>query len=79
MNKDHFVEWLQAQKGFDLKSSRDVMSRLNRATKFVNLSNKTDIEMLIFKLSSNAEFKMLNPCVKSQLKRALRLADEFGR
>ena len=71
-----FKEWLIQEKQYSPKASMDVQSRLRRALSF---SHEPEISTeTIGKMESNIEFKDLSACVKSQLRRGVRLFIEFN-
>jgi len=76
-DKSNFQEWLIDEKGFEIKSARDVLSRLKRVSSLFNVNFNKSIDKIIFDVSSNDKFKELSPSVKSQLKRSVLLYKEF--
>lgn len=70
-----FNEWLMQEKGFSLKVSHDIASRLKRVQKFLD-TDKIH-EGSLSGLEAISEFKDLSMSVKSQLRRAIRLYNEF--
>lgn len=73
MENDSFVSWLIEKKGLRKKSARDVISRIKRVKKFVNLIKKSTAEKIINDLNSDKRFCRLSVAVKSQMRRAVRL------
>lgn len=69
-----FKEWLKKEKGYSEKSARDVQSRLKRATTFLKDKEK---ENPIAELENINEFKALSISVKSQLRKSIKLHNEF--
>ena len=55
------------------RSCRDVVSRLKRVTKFIDIDSSLPDDELLFRLGTTTEFKKLTSPVKSQLKRAVKL------
>ena len=70
-----FIEWLQKEKNYKEKTSHDVVSRLKRVKQFLG-SVDEPIEALN-RIESNKDFKCLTHSVRSQLRKALRLYDEY--
>ena len=71
-----FTCWLENKKGFSHKSAQDVCSRLRR---IVILSNKTDINSIkSLDFETNNTFQSLSLTVKSQLRRAYKLYQEYS-
>ena len=77
MNYEEFYEWLKCNRGMGDRSSKDVISRLKRVVKISNL-NSNNLEMLtINNLESSKDYSCLSIYIKSQLKRAVILYNEF--
>ena len=70
-----FKEWLMEEKQYSDRASRDVQSRLKRALSFTG-EKKVSLETLE-QIEANVNFKGLSISVKSQLRRAVRLYDEY--
>ncbi len=70
-----FNEWLEKEKGFSLRASHDAMSRLKRVQKLLETNEIT--AKSLDKLEKVAEFKTLSMSVKSQLRRTIRLYNEY--
>ncbi len=70
-----FREWLMKEKNYSDRASRDVQSRLKRALGYAGDSSVCPDTMT--KLEANSEFKGLSMSVKSQMRRAIRLHNEF--
>lgn len=71
----NFGEWLQKEKGFTQKAAHDAVSRLKRTQTILDTTEiPTDA---VQQLESNAAFKELSICVKSQLKRTSKLYLEY--
>lgn len=79
MNEEYvnFREWLQDTKSLTKNSAEDVVSRIKRAKKIMELDVPIDIETLLFHFMGKPAFKDLTETVKSQLKRAIKLYKEF--
>lgn len=70
-----FREWLIKEKKYSVRASRDVQSRLKRA---LLLSGEKEITLeIIAKIEANTEFKRLSMSVKSQIRRAVKLYQEY--
>lgn len=72
-----FQEWLQNECKMKSKSSRDVISRLRRASNYVDLSNDKPCDEYLYNMALNPEFKLIKPSVQSQLRRSIRLFKQF--
>lgn len=72
-----FVCWLRENEGLKEKSARDVLSRLKRASKIVDLSQRIPDEDLLFEISKTPEFKKMSMSVRSQIKRAIKLYRKY--
>ncbi|KJD46809.1 DNA cytosine methyltransferase [Paenibacillus terrae] len=72
-----FQEWLQNKCEMKSRSSRDVISRLRRASNYVDLSNDKSCDECLYHMSLNPEFKLIKPSVQSQLRRSIRLYKQF--
>lgn len=68
-----FKAWLMGKNSLGDKSARDVLSRLKRVSKYVDISSFDSADETIFALDSNRQFRELEMTVKSQLRRAVRL------
>lgn len=77
MQTDKFMNWVSEKYKMGDKSARDVVSRLKRVTKYVDVDLPITDEELIFKLEITEEFKNLSMTVKSQLKRSIKLYREY--
>lgn len=70
-----FKDWLMTEKNYSDRASRDVQSRIKRALAFTDeaeISPET-----LSKIETNTEFKGLSMSVKSQLRRGIRLYNEY--
>ncbi len=72
-----FSDWLISVKNFQKKSSFDVISRLRRVQKYVEINKKEDLSSIIKRLDRSNQFNELSLSVKSQLKRAIKLHKEY--
>lgn len=70
------TQWLMDEKKYSRNGAKDVVSRLNRISKFIPLPDKVD-DYALFVLEQNESFRQLSVSVKSQLRRAMRLLGEF--
>lgn len=76
MNLNDFSGWLVSAKAMSERSARDVASRLRRAMGIAKCDGLD--KQLSTKLEANADFAGFTPCVKSQLRRAITLFNEFA-
>lgn len=74
---DDFKSWLDANLNFTSRSLGDIASRLNRARKYVPKIESLGVEKAMIELDKNEDFKNLDMCVKSQLKRSVKLYYEY--
>lgn len=70
-----FSEWLEDVRGFSHKVSHDIVSRLRRVLQIVG-KNKISKDTITV-LETKGEFNSLSMCVKSQLRRSIRLYMEY--
>lgn len=75
MNSD-FSNWLAVQ-GFSVRVQSDILSRLKRASTFINVDAQKREDSALMNLGRNADFEKLSTSVKSQIRRAVRLFFEF--
>lgn len=73
----NFKAWLMNNKGLKERSAKDVLSRVKRVSKFVNVRMKVAENDLLNLLEKNSEFAVLSKYVRPQMKRALVLFREF--
>lgn len=71
----NFSEWLEKEKGMSHKSSHDAASRLKRASIILGVDDMSGMD--VKKLEEKESFRALSITVKSQLRRAVRLYEEF--
>ena len=75
MNYEGFLEWLKTEKNMSERSTRDTVSRIKRALRIIS---KDSVETsTIEKLNASPEFLKLSMFIKSQLRRAVALYQEF--
>jgi len=77
MNWDEFRNWLIQTLGFKKKSAIDVVSRVKRISKFIDIDSKIDQEDLRNQLNDNIEYSALSKFVRPQLRRAALLYWQF--
>lgn len=76
INKVSFTTWLTEEKKYSLRSAKDVLSRIKRADSICKITNIPDAKYL-FDLEQSDCFDDLSIAVKSQIKRAANLYNEF--
>ena len=71
-----FYDWLVTEKNMSNRAAKDVLSRCKRVCSLLNIQeiNKDSLNELL----SNERFRSCSMFIKSQLKRAIVLALEFG-
>lgn len=70
-----FREWLMKEKQYSERASRDVQSRIKRA---LSLVNESEISCdTLSNVESTMEFTGLSMSVKSQIRRAIKLYQEY--
>lgn len=77
MNYEGFLEWLKTEKNMSERSARDTVSRIKRALRIV--SGVEVDTTTIDKLNEAPEFLKLSMFIKSQLRRAVTLYQEFAK
>lgn len=75
MDEQIFLTWLHDTKHLEFRSARDVISRLRRAFNILD-TQEVSSESLT-ELEKSDEFKGLSITVRSQLRRAINLYNEF--
>lgn len=75
---ENFKEWLMQNKKMKHRSARDVISRVKRVSKYVNVKMNVDDSDLVNLLEKNSEFSKLSKFVRPQMRRALILYREFN-
>lgn len=78
-NLEYFREWLSDTHGFNERSAGSVLSRLKRTRKLLGNRRFSDHRDAAHELNKNPDFGVLSPSVRSQLRRALELYEEFAR
>jgi len=78
MDNAAFQYWLTNSVGLQLKSARDVVSRVRRASKYVDLDLEIGNDKLIDLLQKNPAYEKLSMYVRSQLRRAVLLYREYN-
>ena len=76
MELEKFRKWLIEVIGYKKKTAGDVVSRIHRVRKMINLPEQIE-PILMFQLQQNEDYRKLSHSVKSQLKKALLLLSEF--
>ena len=71
-----FVDWLKTSKNFTSRAAGDIVSRINRANKILPIDDRS-VETYLTLLDANSAFRRIKPGVQSQIKRALRLYEEY--
>ena len=71
-----FYDWLLNEKKLSQRAAKDVISRYKRIIKLLNIDEIDTFT--IEKLNTNAEFVETSMFIKSQLRRACSLWNEFG-
>lgn len=77
MNNSRLLEWLINEKNMSVRSAKDVISRCGRVCRMLNINSigKDTLE----NLQRNDEFEYSSMFIKSQLKRAVILYNEFDK
>jgi len=75
MDFSGFYDWLVNEKSMSTRSAKDVLSRCRRICKYID-SNDIDSKTIDL-LNSNAAFNNQTMFIKSQLRRAVVLWNEF--
>jgi DNA (cytosine-5)-methyltransferase 1 len=75
LNKDGFTSWLVSDKEYTKRSAGDVFSRLRRADSICAL--KEPDSRYLFELEHTNVFASLSPSVRSQIKKAVHLYEEY--
>ncbi|MES9782042.1 MULTISPECIES: hypothetical protein [Bacillus cereus group] len=83
MELELFNTWLIEHRGMKEKSAKDVISRLNRVLKLIDLEldafnrEKVSYDKIVDSLIQSSEFMQFSGSVKSQLKRSIKLYEEY--
>lgn len=75
-NKDSFLRWLMNSQNFSQRSAKDTLSRIRRADKIYHLDGAPD-DSYCYALQQSKEYNELSTSVRSQIKRALTLYNNF--
>lgn len=76
MNQE-FSSWLKLSKGFSEAAAKDVKSRFKRVLSICQFEDRGDVSTTLFILSQQEIFKNLSVSVRSQLRRSVKLYDEY--
>lgn len=77
MGSAELLEWLINEKNMSIRSAKDVISRCGRVCRMLNIDS-IDSDTLE-SLQSNDKFEESSMFIKSQLKRAVTLYNEFDK
>ena len=77
MGSTELLEWLINEKNMSIRSAKDVISRCGRVCRMLNIDS-IDSDTLE-NLQSNDTFEESSMFIKSQLKRAVTLYNEFDK
>jgi len=81
LNRDteqRFRKWIETNQTFsNPRSAGNVVSRLRRVAKHVDIDAKVPDPHLFAELETKADFEKSSPSVRSQLKKALRCYRQF--
>lgn len=69
-----FSYWISENKNYSSPVIKDIISRLKRADKILNFSHDSNY---LKELSQNSEFNQLGSSIKSQIKKSVKLYNEF--
>lgn len=69
-----FKKWLDKNTPYTEATKRDIISRLRRAEKICEINENP---ICLFYLSQNKAFMILNVSVKSQMKKAVRIYQQY--
>lgn len=75
MDNNMIINWLVSVKGFSTRGAKDVVFRINRVKKL--LDSDVISEHSINELERNESFVRCTVSIKSQMRRAIRLACEY--
>ena len=76
MDYSGFCDWLIKSKGMSVRSARDVISRCKRICSFLSVEQIENLS--VQDLNENETFMKQSMFVKSQLRRAISLWNEYG-
>ena len=77
MESAELLEWLMSEKNMNIRSAKDVISRCGRVCRMLN-TDSIDSDTLE-NLQNNDKFEESSMFIKSQLKRAVALYNEFDK
>lgn len=77
MEFDLFKHWLMYDKGLMKKSAGDIVSRVKRVNKLIDIEPSVSYESIVISLENNEEFRKLSTFVKPQLKHSIKLYKEY--
>lgn len=72
-----FSNWLRSSKGFSEAAAKDVKSRHKRVQSMCEPKAGGNVDTLLFDLGQQDCFKSLSVSVRSQLRRSVKLYDEY--
>lgn len=72
-----FSRWLERNTKIGDKGRRDIISRLKRANRYLDIDKVKNDDEIRYLLSQNEEFTALSAYVKSQLKRSVHFYMKF--
>lgn len=73
-----FMQWLTSEMAFsNTRSYSNLVSRLRRVSKFVNVDSDIQDELLLAHLEINENFRSCSLTVKSQLRKSLKAYRRF--
>ena len=75
---DTFAEWFKDNSSYSSASKSDVISRLKRANRYLELPNTADMNYL-YDLQQIPEYKGLTVSVRSQIKKSVLLYFDYLR
>lgn len=71
-----FIDWLQQKHNYTQLASKDVISHLSRCNRILSFHNQSE-EEYIEQLEKHESFRSLSKTIRSQLKRAVILYNEY--
>lgn len=75
-NKEPFIDWLIHSQNYSQRSASDTLSRVRRADKIYHLDGAPD-DFYCYSLQQMSEYNKLSVSVRSQIKRALSLYNQY--
>lgn len=73
-----FAQWVASEMAFsNARSYSNLLSRLRRVSKFVNVDSDIQDELLLAHLEINDDFRSCSQSVKSQLRKSLKAYRKF--